>query len=102
MAFFVPLIYLVIAGSAWTVTFHKRYSQSLAPAIILHIIAIMLTGIFFHNLNIGIIIPAVVYTAICIFYLLSGGGKNKNFYYGGGRSIGFSIICFFILGVLVY
>ncbi len=72
MSFILPLAYLVIAGAAWSVTFQKKFSSSLAPAVMLHIILMLFTGMLCHSLRAGILLGCLLYIAMLAFYLLSG------------------------------
>ena len=53
-AFIIPLLYCLLLGSAWGIFFKKKFADSLAPAIILHIIIVMLAGMLVHRLSVGI------------------------------------------------
>lgn len=43
MAFLFPLAYLILVGWAWSATFKHRFSESIAPAIMLHVIILLFT-----------------------------------------------------------
>lgn len=49
-----PFLYCLLLGSAWSVVFRKKFSDSLAPALMLHMIIVMLSGMIFHKLSLGI------------------------------------------------
>ena len=53
-AFVFPFLYCVLMGSAWSMAFKKKFSDSLAPALLLHIIVVLLSGMLLHKLSIGI------------------------------------------------
>lgn len=86
MAFILPLAYLAIAGAAWSVTFRKKFSSSLAPAVMLHIVLLLFTGMLCHSLNAGILLGCFLYVALLAFYFVSGrsvldvfsSGKNSS------------------------
>lgn len=50
----VPLLYCLLLGGAWSVFFKKKFADSLAPALMLHIIIVMLGGMFVHRLSAGV------------------------------------------------
>ena len=49
-----PFLYCLLLGSAWAIFFKKKFADSLAPAIMLHIIIVMLSGMLLHKLSVGI------------------------------------------------
>ena len=49
-----PFLYCLLLGSAWSALFGKKFSDSLAPALMLHMIIVMLCGMVFHKLSVGI------------------------------------------------
>ena len=49
-----PFLYCLLLGSAWGVFFKKKFADSLAPAFMLHIIIVILSGMFLHKLSVGI------------------------------------------------
>ena len=53
-AFIFPYLYCLLLGSSWAVCFKKKFAESLAPAFMLHIILVLLSGMLFHKLSIGI------------------------------------------------
>lgn len=53
-ALILPFLYCLLLGSAWSVFFGKKFSNSLAPALMLHMIIVMLCGMVFHKLSVGI------------------------------------------------
>ncbi|MBQ6657046.1 MAG: hypothetical protein IJM64_07170 [Ottowia sp.] len=56
-----PFLYCLLLGSAWSVVFRKKFSDSLAPALMLHMILVMLCGMVFHKLSVGIYGGMVVF-----------------------------------------
>ena len=58
--FICPLMYSLVLGTVWGEIFKKKYSSSLAPAFMSHIIIVLLTGLIFNRLSIGI------YGGICV------------------------------------
>lgn len=54
LAFVAPFLYCLLLGSAWAVFFKKKFADSLAPAFMLHIIIVMLSGMLIHKLSVGI------------------------------------------------
>ena len=86
MPFILPLAYLVIAGAAWSVTFRKKFSASLAPAVMLHIVLLLLAGMLCHSLSAGILIGCLLYIAMLAFYLVSGRSVLAVFSSGRNRS----------------
>ena len=53
-AFIFPYLYCLLLGSAWAVCFKKKFAESLAPVFMLHIVLVLLSGMIFHRLSIGI------------------------------------------------
>ena len=52
-AFIFPYLYCLLLGSSWAVCFKKKFAESLAPAFMLHIILVLLSGMLFHKLSIA-------------------------------------------------
>ncbi len=50
----VPIFYSILLGGVWAGIFKKKFSSSLAPAFMLHIIVVLLTGMLFGRLSIGV------------------------------------------------
>ena len=72
MAFLFPLAYLILVGWAWSATFKHRFSESIAPAIMLHVIILLFTGMIFHSLRVGIVIGGLLYLLLLLYYLVTG------------------------------
>ena len=49
-----PLIYSLVLGGVWSACFKKKFSSSLAPAFMVHILLVLLSGLIFNHLSIGI------------------------------------------------
>lgn len=68
-ALILPFLYCLLLSSAWSVFFRKRFSDSLAPALMLHMIIVMLCGMVFHKLSVGIYGGMVLFAAILVWCL---------------------------------
>ena len=49
-----PFIYSIIVGSAWSICFKKNFTSSLASAFMMHVVLVMLSGLVFSRLSIGV------------------------------------------------
>lgn len=63
-----PFLYSVIAGWSWSCIFHKRFSESLAPAFILHGIIVLICGMLFDNLSVGYWLGIILFLAVFILH----------------------------------
>ena len=75
ISFICPFLYAMILGSAWSIWFRKPFYSSLAPAFFLHILAVMISGMLFKRLSVGIfgaIVLAIVILVCCMVR------KNKS------------------------
>ena len=54
LCFLLPFLYSLLLGCAWSAVFHKKFSSSLAPAFLTHILIVFLSGLIFGRLLIGI------------------------------------------------
>ena len=74
IGFIGPLLYSFVLGMAWSVCFNKKFINSLAPAYMLHIIFVLISGLLFNTLSIGIwggfLIVCVSLFAFQCFFLL--------------------------------
>ena len=68
-ALIVPFMYCLLLGSAWSVLFRKRFADSLAPALMLHMLIVMLCGMVFHKLSVGIYGGIAVFAGVLIWRL---------------------------------
>ena len=68
-ALMVPFMYCLLLGSAWSVLFRKRFADSLAPALMLHMLIVMLCGMVFHKLSVGIYGGIAVFAGVLIWRL---------------------------------
>ncbi len=74
LRFVCPFIYSMIIGTAWSLWFKKKFSSSLAPSYLTHILVVLLSGLIFKRLSIGIYGGFVIAIAMLFFYVL----KNKK------------------------
>ncbi len=108
LSFVCPFIYSIIIGIVWSLLFKRKFSVSLAPAYMTHILIILLSGLIFKRLSIGIWGGCVVTAAILAFYMLKcwktqGASLSEvrkainHFWHEGGNAFTcFYIFCFFI------
>ena len=76
--FFLMYGYFVILGLAYSLLFKKKFSSSLAPALMLHVILVLLCGMFINKLSVGIyggVILAIVVLLVRYFQIQK---SNKN------------------------
>lgn len=66
-AFVFPLLYCLLLGTSWALFFKKNFLDSLAPAIILHIIIVLLCGMVFHRLTIGVYGGIIAFCALLYY-----------------------------------
>ena len=69
-AFVLPFIYSVILGTAWSLTFKKKFYSSLAPAYLAHIIIVLISGLLFKKLSIGIYLGIIIATLALILSII--------------------------------
>ncbi len=74
--FFVPLIYSVMIGGAWSLWSRKKFSSSVAPAYMLHVLVVLLGGLVFKRLSIGIYGGIFAALVLSVLYVL----KDKKQY----------------------
>ena len=67
-----PFAYSIIIGCAWSIWSKKKYSSSLAPAFMAHILLVLLCGMIFKRMSYGI------FAGIGIALLLIGSYVLKN------------------------
>lgn len=75
MAFLVVLLYCLVMGTAWSVAFHRRYIDSLAPALITHCLLVLVSGMLFTSLLPGFIGGAIVGLGIVLYDFIK---KSRN------------------------
>ena len=63
--FFIPLLYCMFMGLGWSLIFNKKFYESLAPALLSHTLFVIIIGLIFERLSLGIYGGIVVMT-ICI------------------------------------
>ena len=51
---FIPLVYCIIAGTAFSLVSKRKFVDSLAPAFFIQIILMLLTGMGLGRLSVGI------------------------------------------------
>lgn len=79
--FLFPLIYSILMGGSWSLWNKKKFYQSLAPAFMLHVILVLLSGVMLKHLSIGIyggILIAAIFFVVSIF-------RDRDYYLGNGR-----------------
>ena len=65
-----PFLYCLLLGSAWSVLSGRKFADSLAPALMLHMIVAMLCGMVFHNLSVGIYGGIAFFAAVLVWRLV--------------------------------
>ena len=70
-----PLIYSLVLGASWSACFKKKFSSSLAPAFMVHILLVLLSGLIFNHLSIGIW-GGMVIALVAVLILVIRNGKN--------------------------
>ncbi len=80
--FLIPFLYSVMLGSVWSMWSGKKFSSSLAPAFMTHILLIFFSGLIFNRLSIGIyagiIITFIMFTIYIVKNLISGKNNSVN------------------------
>ena len=70
ISFICPFLYSLLMGITWSAVFKKKFADSLAPAFMLHIIVILVSGLVFNNLSLGIYGGIIISFAIfCMFII---------------------------------
>ncbi|MBO4458993.1 MAG: hypothetical protein J5802_14900 [Butyrivibrio sp.] len=69
-----PLAYSLILGGVWSACFKKKFSNSLAPAYMLHILLVLISGMLFKRLSYGIYGGLAIAGVIGAFLLI----KNRK------------------------
>ena len=72
-----PLIYSLVLGGVWSACFKKKFSSSLAPAFMVHILLVLLSGLIFKHLSIGVW-GGIVIALVAALVLVIKNGKNLN------------------------
>ena len=54
LRFLCPYAYSVLLGTAWSLRFRKRFAASLAPAVLTHILVVLISGLTVRRLSPGI------------------------------------------------
>ena len=62
-----PFIYSFLMGFTWSAAFKKKFADSLAPAFMVHILVILLSGLIFNRLS-----PGMFGWILIVFILLLG------------------------------
>lgn len=101
--FILPFIYSILIGGVWGLVFNKKFSSSLAPAYMSHIIIVLLSGMVFKRLTIGIYggIALSILTACIVIKLrrVILSDYAKNLWAGGGFLFSLFYVFFFIVNV---
>ena len=79
IAFVAPLFYCLLLGSAWAVFFKKKFSDSLAPALMLHVIIVMLSGMLIHKLSVGIWGGMLLFAGVLVYKVLKEPKEARAF-----------------------
>lgn len=69
-----PLLYSLLVGTAYSMFFKKKFIDSIAPAFFIQILAMLITGVVFAKLSIGIWIVVVISFMTILFLCV----KNKS------------------------
>ena len=108
LRFLVPFIYSVIIGGAWSLWSNKKFSSSIAPAYMLHMLVVLISGLVFNRLSIGIYGGIAVSLVLLVIYVIKDKkqdatvrvrvlGYAKELWNGGGFTFSvFYILCFFL------
>ncbi len=105
--FLVPFIYSVIIGGAWSLWSNKKFSSSIAPAYMLHMLVVIVSGLLFDRLSIGLYGGIGVAIVLLVVYVIKDKkqdaisvrvlGYLKEMWNGGGFTFFiFYILCFFL------
>ncbi|MBE5912900.1 MAG: hypothetical protein E7274_02435 [Pseudobutyrivibrio ruminis] len=68
-SFLLPLLYSIVIGVCWSEFFKRKFLDSLAPAFIFHTLLVIVCGLIFENLLVGLFLGLIVAVSI-IGYLL--------------------------------
>ncbi len=77
LRFVCPFMYSMIVGTTWSLWFKKKFSSSLAPAYMTHILVVLLCGLIFKRLSIGIYGGCIIATVMLFSYVLKYGKKHE-------------------------
>ena len=78
LRFICPFVYSIMIGSAWSLWSKKKFSNSLAPAYMLHILIVLLSGLIFKNLSFGIYGGIVIGAIFLVVYILRSRSEQRN------------------------
>ena len=78
LRFICPFVYSIMIGSAWSLWSKKKFSNSLAPAYMLHILIVLLSGLIFKNLSFGIYGGIVIGAIFLVVYILRSRNAQSN------------------------
>ena len=83
-----PFIYSFILGSAWSLWLKKKFFNSLAPAYLVHILIVLISGLMFNRLSVGIYGGIMIAAIMLAVGLIREGKKSKSYLAGIGKWIG--------------
>ena len=63
----IPFFYSILLGGVWSAAFGKKFSSSLAPAYMAHIIIVLLSGMIFRRLTPGIYGGIAIALVSCVW-----------------------------------
>ncbi len=100
--FALPLIYSLIVGFSYSAFFKKKYIESIAPAFFLQMIAMLLTGMIFKSVSLGIYVFII---AAIVGYFIVLRDKDRRFFLInqlGVNNIDSGLLVFLVSYVLIY
>ena len=97
----IPFLYCLLLGFAWAAVFRKKFSDSLAPAIMLHIILVLLGGLLLHRLSAGIWGGIALFLGAFVWKMLRAPQEVRASLRGAWRSGLFVFTAFYIFFFLV-
>ncbi len=86
---FLPLIYCMLVGTAYSLAFKKKFLEALGPAFMLQIILMLATGLIFQKLSLGIWFGVILAVGVLVFVCARDKSANE-------------IIRIFDLGVVLF
>lgn len=70
----VPFAYSLILGIVWSACAKKKFYNSLAPAYMLHVLLVLISGLVFNRLSVGIYGGIILATMVGVIVII----KNRN------------------------
>lgn len=102
----VPFAYSLILGIVWSACAKKKFYNSLAPAYMLHVLLVLISGLVFNRLSVGIYGGIILATMVGVIVIIKNRNNiTLNSIYARGRELwnggvfvflAFYIFCFLI------